>query len=151
MPKRSLCRGEQLCFLAHRDSTVRSSGNLERKWSLSLSKISSFLSLSFSLSNFPPKPFGRRDESRLGPHTCHMSTFHWLIGFPYPLYPSTLDFHPMTSCHVSTHGPHLSSCLTNFAHDMWHSMSLSKCVNVSHPSRYLEKREIPTFSEFDEI
>ena len=36
VPTCSPCRGEQLCSLPRRSSPVRSSGNLERRWSLSL-------------------------------------------------------------------------------------------------------------------
>ena len=36
VPTRSPCRGKQLYFLSRRKPTVRSPGNLERSWSLSL-------------------------------------------------------------------------------------------------------------------
>ena len=65
--------------------------------------------------------------------SCHMSTYYWLIGFPYPLIPLLWDFYQMASCHVSTHGPHLSSCLTNSTHDKWHLLSHSKCVKCLAP------------------
>ena len=60
--------------------------------------------------------------------SCHMSTFHWLIGLLLSSYPPTLDFHPIRRCHMSTWAPLGSPCLTNSAHDTWHLLSHSKCV-----------------------
>ena len=51
-----------------------------------------------------------------------------LLGFHYPLIPILWDFPLMASCHVSTHGPHLSSCLTNSTHDTWHLLIHSNCA-----------------------
>ena len=104
-------------------------GNSREKLEPLSLKIPSFLSLSFSLSNSPSQPvWEKRGVKFVGPLTCHMSIFYWLMGLHLIPYPSTLDFHPMASCHVSTHGPHLSSCLTNPTHDTWHLLIYSKCA-----------------------
>ena len=100
------------------------------------------------LSLFPSPKTGWESlgQDDLSSHATCQATIGWR-GFPYPLIPLLCDFHQMESCHVSTHGPHLSSCLTNSAHDTWHLLSHSKCAKY----RCLEKREIPTVSEFDVV
>ena len=92
-------------------------------------KIPSFLSPSFSLSNFPSQTVWEKRGVKiwvLSLATCQSSIGSW--DYTLSSYPPTLDFHPMASCHVSTHGPHLSSCLTNSAPDTWHLLSHSKCA-----------------------
>ena len=84
----------------------------------------------------------------------HMLSHHWLAWIPCPLCPSTLDFHPMASCHMSTHGPHLSSCLTNPAHDMWHLLSHSKCDTCPAPlgvSKNVKFRLSRNLAKFDVV
>ena len=116
--------GEQLCLLARRDSTVRSPGILERMWTLSLSLKIYFL---FSLLFLVPKPVGRAWVKRTCPLMPHVKAP--LVGLDFLIHLS-LYFGIFIKWHHAmwTHGPHLSSCLTNSAHDMWHLLSHSKCV-----------------------
>ena len=81
-----------------------------------------FLSPSFSnFSHFPlPNRLGEDRGQVECPVTCHMSNSHWLLRLHLIPYPSTIDFHPITCCHM---GPHLSSCLTHSAHDTWYLLS----------------------------
>ena len=99
----------------------------------------SFLSLFPSL--FPIQSgwesFGQEDLSSHA--TCQILSGSW--DYILSSYPLTLDFPPMTLCHVSTHDPHLSSCLTNSAHDTWHFLSHSKCVKCLALPLCLEKYE----------
>ena len=84
---------------------------------------------SFSLSNFPSQTVWEKIGVKfwvISLATCQFSIGSW--DYTLSLIHLLWDFHPMASCHVSTHGPHLRSCLTNSAHDTWHSVSHSKCV-----------------------
>ena len=120
---------------------------------VSLSK--RFLSLSPST---PPLPFLSPNQiwTRLGsrglvPSLCRMSSFKWLImDFPYTLsIYHGFSFNGMMPC-VSCES-HLAHCLTHSQLDMWLILSYSNVPSVPHRSRCLEKLEIPTVSEFDEI
>ena len=80
-----------------------------------------------------------------------MSISHWLMGLhPYP-YPSTLRFSPNGMMPCVSSEPHLSSSLTASALDTCRLLATQNVPSVLHPSRCLEKREISTVSEFDEI
>ena len=80
-----------------------------------------------------------------------MSSFHWLMGLhPYP-YPSTLRFSPNGMMPCLSSEPHLTSSLTASSLDKWSLLATQNVPSVLHPSRCLEKYEIPTASEFDEI
>ena len=52
---------------------------------------------------------------------------------------------------MSTWAPLGSPCLTNSEPDTWHTVSHLKCVKCPALPRCLEKREIPTVSEFDVV
>ena len=130
-------------------------GNFREKIELlSLKKIPRFPSL-FRLLSFPlslPFPIhlvkiGTRDKSS----QCHMSISHWTMGLhPYP-YPTTLRFPSNGIMPCVTSEPQLSSCLTASALDTWRLLATQNVPSVMHPLRCLEKCEIPTVSEFDEI
>ena len=59
--------------------------------------------LSFNPFCLPPELFGLK--SSLKSTFCHMSIPHWLLGLPLSLYPSTLDFSPITCFHMYLIGP----------------------------------------------
>ena len=83
--------------------------------------------------------------------TCQVSIFHWLMGLhPYP-YPSTSRFSPNGMMPCVSSEPHLSSSLTASTLDTCCLLATQNVPSVLHPSRCLEKHEIPTVSEFDEI
>ena len=84
---RSPCREVELFLLLRLKSPVRSSGNLERRWSLSLSlKLSLFIPLSFLLFFFPPIPLlGSRWAKSLSSHLPHVKFSSSLKISPYPL------------------------------------------------------------------
>ena len=85
---RSSCRGEQLCLLARRDSTVRSLGILERSWA-SLSKNPSLFSLLFTVCY--PKLVGSTWSRELSSHaTCPIAIGS--MDYTHIPYPSTLGF-----------------------------------------------------------
>ena len=113
VPTRSSCRGEQLCPMAHRDSTVRSPGILERVGA-SLSKNPSIFSLLFTVCS--SKLVGSTWLRELSSHaTCPIAIGS--LDYTHIPFPSTLDFHPIRRCHMSTWAPLGSPGLTNFAHD----------------------------------
>ena len=117
-----------------------------RECGASLSKIPLFISL-FSL-YFPPlQRLGK--VGQVGKYSsCHMSTYYWLIWITSHPLSIIVDFHPLRRCHMSTWAPLGSPCLTNYAPDMWHTLRHSPYVKCPV---CLEKREIQTVLEFDEI
>ena len=127
-------------------------GNSREKVELLSLKISLSLSPLASLSLFPsPKLIWVKVGQENCPLTCQVSSFHWLMGLhPYP-YPSTLRFSPNGMMPCVSSEPHLSSSLTASALDTCRLLATQNVPSVLHPSRCLEKREIPTVSEFDEI
>ena len=152
---RSPCSIEQLCLLVSLEPTVRSPKNFREKvepLSLKSLPFSLFPFLSLKILSFPPtQTVGSSWSSGrvlLLPHVTLLLA-HRIT--PYPLYPSTLDFHPIRRCHMSTWAPLGSPSLTNSAPDTWHTVSHSPPAKCHAPSRCLEKREIPNVSEFDEI
>ena len=82
---------------------------------------------------------------------CHVSISHWLMGLHPHLYPSTLRFSPNGMMPCVSSEPHLSSSLTASALDTCRLLATQNVPSVLHPSTCLEKREIPTISEFEEI
>ena len=99
------------------------------KLSLSLSLFPlSFLSL-FSL----PNRLGEDRGQVRCPLTSHVSNSNWLFRLyliPLSIYHGFSLNHTLQ--HVS-HGSHLSSYLTHFAHDTWHLLSHSQCVKCPAP------------------
>ena len=108
----------------------------EKLESLSLKKSSFFLSL-FSvcspLSFTPPQPAWSRGGQEDLSSSCHMSAYHWHLGFSLPLYPSTLDFHPIPWCHMSLMGPLGLICLTHPTLDTWHLLGYPKHAKCPPP------------------
>ena len=130
MPTRSPYSVEQLCLLARQEPKVRSSKNFREKvehLSLKSLPLSFFPFLSLKILSFPPlKRLGQvGGRVLLLPHVSLQLT-HRIT--PYPLYPSTLDFHPIRRCHMSTWAPLSSHGLTNSAPDTWHTASHSNCA-----------------------
>ena len=126
-------------------------GNFREKVELLSLKIPHSLSvgfpLSLSLSKTRLVKIGTREKSS----QCHMSHFYWLRGLHLILLSNHFRFpsNGMMSCVKSE--PHLSSCLTASVLDTWRLLATQNVPSVMHPLRCLEKREIPTVSEFDEI
>ena len=143
MPTRSPCNVEQLCLLPRLDPTVRSPKNLERSWTLSLSNL-------FFPSTAGSSPKKREDVLfsfhlfLFCPLTYHMSSHHWLAWIPYPLIPLLWDFPLMSSCHVSTHDPYLSSCLTNSTHDTCDTPNPGGSWTIRQPAENLWMSGNPT-------
>ena len=117
-------RVEQLCFLARREPTVRKSRNLERSWS--------FLSLEYDFSSSTADSSNNERSVLFSPLfyslTCHLSSHHWLIGFPYP---PTIGFSSNLKMPHVHMGPTLELKLTDSAPDTWHIVNHSKCAKCS--------------------
>ena len=130
---RSPCREVELFLLLRLKPPVRSSGNLERMWSLSLSKTLSFSSSFFLFFSFLPSHCLVQDGPRACPLTCHMFNSKWLFGL-HPIHLSIYHGFSLTHTlpHVS-HGSYYSSCLTHSTHDTWHLLSHSQCDKCPAP------------------
>ena len=129
MLKRSPYNLEQLCLLLRREPMIRTPGNLERSWTLSLSLKSDFP----SIAEF--HPLERRENILFSFHLfsfcphCHMSTLHWLIGLHLIIFIHLLWISiQLGDATCPRGGPLGSPCLTNSAPDTWHIVSHSKCA-----------------------
>ena len=152
MPTRSPCSVEQLCLLVRWELMVRSLKNFREKVEpLSLKSLPFSLFPFLSLKNplfSPTQTVGLSERVLLLPHVSLLLA-HRIT--PYPLYSSTLDFHPIRRCHMSMWAPLGSPCLTNYAHDTWHTVSHSPHAKCPIPLVASKNMHISTVSEFDEI
>ena len=129
-------------------------GKLREKVELLSLKIPHFPSL-FHLLSFPlslPLPIHLvKIETRDKSSQCHMSNSYWLRGLHLILLSNHLRFPSNGKMPCVTCEPHLSSSLTTTSLDTCYLLATQNVPSVLHPSRCLEKCEIPTVSELDEI
>ena len=111
-----------------------------------LSSVFSFFLLSLPLPIYLVK-IGTREKSS----QCHMSNSYWLRGLHLILLSNHLRFPSNGIMPCVTSEPHLILSLNASALDTWCLLATQNVPSVLHPSRCLEKREIPTVSEFNEI